>query len=436
MKTNRFSLFALILLVIVFAQLGNPTLSPVLHSESPTPTGTPSIPAATQTATTAPTPTVTPTPQAEYLFNREVFPSCMTSQVEDGFRSYSLGAKLDMEISTSEYEYIICDEREFSDFVMEADITLVDATPANVKTTFIFRHILVEEYEKDLEFGLTNGLANLFYYDSSQDDAWTTLIDYTPVPVFNETSSNHLKVMAIGDTYIFFVNGAFIGQVQDSHLSSGSVGVALTNWATEQTQHVVYENLALLDLSAPKLRYEETDFVSGGCFGEGSGDGYETFAENEQYHVNLTAGTYFVVPCQGAGLDALTDFILEMDVTPETSGYPGLAFRTNTDTGTMYIFQISPDGSAYLSYLPTYNDTPVTLVDWVPTGAAFPVGESVHLRIIAIGDSILIYANGYLAAQVQDASISSGGITLVANAQETDANFIFDNLKVINLVAP
>ena len=47
-----------------------------------------------------------------------------------------------------------------------------------------------------------------------------------------------------------------------------------------------------------------------------------------------------------------------------------------------------------------------------------------------------LYANGYLAAQVQDASVASGGIALVASAQGTDANFLFDNLKVINLVAP
>jgi hypothetical protein len=360
----------------------------------------------------------------------------MTSWITDGFRSYSLGGKLNMEISSSEYAYRICEEREFSDFVMEADITLVDATPANVKTGFIFRYTASDNEEKNIELELTDGYAILSYYDSSQDSPWTTLMDYTPVPVFNQDGSNRLKLVAVGDTLVIFVNGAFIGQVQDSHLSAGSVGVSLTNWATEQTQHVVYENFTLLDLSVPKLLYEETDFVDGGCFGEQSGDGFEASAQDGQYHINLAAGNELLAHCAGTGLETLTDFVLEADVIQQDAGNPGLAFRADADSGAMYIFQIDPAGYAILAYIPNATDSPKILMDWTPVDGIAAVGEVNHIKVIAIGETILVYVNDSLAAEVQDGSAAGGGIALRAQAFDSDFHAIFDHVKITSLVAP
>ncbi len=440
MKTDRsaiFSVFALMLLVILIANLGALDLSPFPASTPVPPTGTP-LPSATATPAYTPTltPTITPTPQAVFLFDRDSFPSCMKSQLYDGFRSYSLGGKLHMEISTSEYEYLLCEEREFSDIVMEADITLVDATPADVQTGFIFRYTESDYEEKFLEFGLTDGYAILSYYDSSQDNSWTTLMDYTPVPVFNQDSSNHLKLVAVGDTLVIFVNGAFIGQVQDSHLSAGSVGVSLTNWAPEQTQYVVYENMTLLDLSAPKLLYVETDFVNGGCFGEQSGDGFEAFAQDGQYHINLAADNDLLVPCEGAGLETLTDFVLEANVVQQDAGNPSLAFRTNADSGAMYVFQIDPAGYAILVYIPNATDSPKILMDWTPVEGVAAVGGVNHIKVIAAGETILIYVNDSRAAEVQDGSAAGGGIALRAQALDSDFHVIFDHVKITSLVAP
>jgi hypothetical protein len=64
------------------------------------------------------------------------------------------------------------------------------------------------------------------------------------------------------------------------------------------------------------------------------------------------------------------------------------------------------------------------------------LGEINHLKVIAVGDTILIYVNGSLVSQVQDANATSGGIALLTQALEADSQIIFDNLKITSLVAP
>jgi hypothetical protein len=215
------------------------------------------------------------------------------------------------------------------------------------------------------------------------------------------------------------------------------VGVSLSNYGSPSyNQHVVYENMRVTDLNSPDVTYEDSEFAGGGCFGENSGEGYQTSVQDGQYQIQVTAGNFFMAPCQGSGLDPLTDFILEADMLQQDAGYPGLAFRTDPASGAMYTFQIDPAGYASLFYFPNATEPATVLMDWASIKGIAPVGEVNHLKIIAAGETILIYVNGNLAAEVQDGSAAGGGIALLAQAPDADFHVIFDNVKITSLVVP
>lgn len=444
MKTDRsaiFSVFALMLFVILIANLGALDLSPVPATTPVPPTGTtlPTItatPASTPTLT--PTITPTPTPQAVFLFDRDNFPSCFTSRSDEGMRAYSLAGKLHLVISSAGYDYQICDEQVFSDFIYETDVTLVDTAPADAEFGLIARYNLRDDGSVQYyELNVWDGSANLYYLDTSADTPWTKLLDAVPVPVFNSSGSNHVKLIATGDTLAVFINDVFIGQTRAPDLASGYVGVSLSNYgSTSYDQHVIYENMRLHDLTWSAILYEDSEFSDGACFGEQRGDWFETSAQDGQYRIDLAADNYLMVPCEGAGLETLADFILEADVAQETAGISGLAFRTNTDTGAMYAFLMDPAGSVSLAFYPNSVDTPLILTDWASVAGISPLGEINHLKVIAVGDTFLIYVNGSLVSQVQDDGTTSGGIAFLAEASETDFQIILDNVKITSLVAP
>jgi hypothetical protein len=446
MKTDRyapFAVFALIVLVIIIAQISTLNLSPLPEFTSVPSTG---IPLSTATATREPistptlTPTIipTPTPQTVFLFDRDNFPSCFTSRGYDGMRAYSLAGKLHLAISSAGYDYQICDEQVFSNFIYETDVTLVDTAPADAEFGLIARYNMRDDGSVQYyELTVRDSSASLYYFDGSASDPWTKLLDAVPVPVFNPIGSNHIKLIATGDTLAFFINDVFIGQAQDQNLASGYVGVSLSNYgSTSYNQHVVYANMRVHDLTWSAILYEDSKFSDGGCFGERRGDMFDTSAQNGQYHINLAADNNLLVPCEGAGLDVLTDFVLEADIVQETAGKSGLAFRTNTDIGAMYAFLMDPAGYVSLAFYPNSVDAPVILTDLASVTGISAIGETNHLKVIAVGDTILIYINGSLVSQVQDAGASSGGIAFLAQASEADFQIIFDNVKITSLVAP
>ncbi len=444
MKTDRsaiFAGFALMLLLILIINLGALDLSPAPASTPVPPTGTP-LPSATATPAYTPTliPTIThtPTPQTVFLFDRDNFPSCFNSRTDVGMRAYFLAGKLHLIVSSAGYDRQVCEEQVFSDFVYEADVTLVDSAPADAEFGLIARYNLRDDGSLQYyELTVKGNSASLYYLDDSADPPWTILLDAVPVPVFNSSGPNHVKLIAIGDTMTFFINDVFIGQVQDPVLASGDVGVSLSNYgAASYNQHVIYENMRVQDLTRSAILYEDSEFSNGGCFGEQRADGSDAFAQDGQYHINLAAGNYLMVPCAGAGLETLTDFVLEADVVQQDAGSPGLAFRADADSGAMYAFQTDPAGYAALFYFPNATDFPTTLMDWTAVDGVAAVGEVNHIKIIAAGETILIYVNGSLVAQVQDGSAAGGGIALLAQALDSDFHVVFDQVKITSLVAP
>lgn len=448
MKTDRstiFAGFALMLLMILAVNLGKLDILSLSSAEVP-PAETPSS-TVTPESLQAVTPTLSPTPlpvqQDIFIFGSNSFPSCFTSRAYEGMRAYSLADKLHLMISSAVYDHQICTEQVFSNFIYEADVSLVDSAPADAEFGLILRYN-IDDASKDkplqqfYELTVRANTASLYYYDDNNDPVWTNLLDAVPVPVINASEPNHVKLIVTGDVLAVFINDVFIGQSTVSELTSGYVGVSLSNYGPTTTeQHVTYENIQVYDLDQSAIVYEDSAFADKSCFGQENGDWFETSIQDGQFLVSLDADNSLMVPCAAPELGTLSDFILDVDVTQKSPGMSGLAFRRNVDTNTMYTFLVDPNEYVSLSFYSDAIENPVILTNSASSVGVSPLDEANHLKVIASGDTFLAYVNNNLALEMQDDGAASGAIALIAQSSaESEFQTIFDNIKIISLVAP
>jgi hypothetical protein len=102
------------------------------------------------------------------------------------------------------------------------------------------------------------------------------------------------------------------------------------------------------------------------------------------------------------------------------------------DGKSMYLFAISSDGSYVVRML--RNEEWEYLAKWTQS-AALRQGKSVnHLRVECRGPRMQFWANGQLLVEVQDATLRSGNVGLLAAAfAEPGVVVHFDNLRIETL---
>lgn len=126
------------------------------------------------------------------------------------------------------------------------------------------------------------------------------------------------------------------------------------------------------------------------------------------------------------------DFSLEVDarrVEGPLDNELGVAVRIQPDGKNMYLFAISSDGSYVLRML--RNDEWQDLVKWT-VSPAVRQGKSInHLRVECRGPELRCWANGQLLAEVQDTTLRSGNVGLLAAAFDEPGVVVhFDNLRI------
>lgn len=158
-------------------------------------------------------------------------------------------------------------------------------------------------------------------------------------------------------------------------------------------------------------------------------------AENNQWYAPIIAGTAGVKAVVTAA--DFADFTYDADVTPASSGDTGLIFRVsrpslgdNAFDG--YYVGVSP-GSGQI----VLGKTSAADNSWTPLSHAnHPVqaGAPIHLRVIAQGAQIRVFANGSAAAvlEISDDSFSHGAIGVRRFATATTSiPASFTNLSVV-----
>jgi hypothetical protein len=152
------------------------------------------------------------------------------------------------------------------------------------------------------------------------------------------------------------------------------------------------------------------------------------FYKDGKYHIKVKNGglSYWSF----AGKD-LQDFVLEVNATQE--GGPddndfGVVTRY-ANPGNYSLFLISGDG--FYGFAKRENNQWAIPVKWTRSDALKQGNSTNTLRLAALGENLVLYANGEKLADFLDSSPRSGDIGFwVETFQEGNVGIAFDNLKV------
>jgi hypothetical protein len=190
-------------------------------------------------------------------------------------------------------------------------------------------------------------------------------------------------------------------------------------------------NFVATPTPVPVVLFELSDFTDTSCDVDSTTD-VERFVENGQ--INLRVLTPQYVAWTECASDEYADFVVEADATqvggPDANAY-GLIFRYGLDADEFYAFLISGDGLYALTVDGAKRDEAEFLVDWTESPAINKGAQTNHIKVIAIGPSIMYYVNGQLLGETQDARYSAGTVGFFAGSLEDGGvQASFDNLKI------
>ncbi len=174
------------------------------------------------------------------------------------------------------------------------------------------------------------------------------------------------------------------------------------------------------DFEDPNSGWEEGEYEGGSI---GYGDGY--------YYVTSTTegGTMW-----GAAFRHFTDMVIDVDATQvsapanDNNDY-GVICRLQPN-GDGYYFVISGDGY-YAIYRHTEEGRFEALVDFTPSDVIRKGNATNHIRAVCDGTHLMLFVNGELLAETDDATFAEGDVGLTATTYESAPTEIhFDNLVV------
>lgn len=211
-NTTRMYFFAAIMLIVTMACS---TVANLGATPTPVPTNTP-VPTST--------PIPSPTPSSSILFEDGEFTnSCKTGGTDDVDRLVENG-QFKMTIKTPNIvAWTDCTEEEFSDFVYEVDATQLGGPDNNIYGV-LFR------YDTNIKDFYVFAISGDGYYviavDGPNREEPNMLIEWQTSSAINlGNATNHIKIEAVGSRISYYVNDQFLGEIQDSSLSKGVIGV-------------------------------------------------------------------------------------------------------------------------------------------------------------------------------------------------------------------
>ncbi|MCG8347776.1 MAG: zinc-ribbon domain-containing protein [Chloroflexales bacterium] len=109
----------------------------------------------------------------------------------------------------------------------------------------------------------------------------------------------------------------------------------------------------------------------------------------------------------------------------------GLIFRYQ-DSQNFYLFSVANDGFYRLEILK--NDEWLTLIDWTPTDAIVPAGNSNTIRVETRGSRITLVVNDVWLEETVDSTFTDGAAALaVGTFEDGGATIQFDNLMITSI---
>ncbi len=139
-------------------------------------------------------------------------------------------------------QYATLDGRTFGDFALEVDATQ-RAGPAESSYGILFRIVDGQQFYR---FDITgNGLYMIERHNN--DGTWTRLVpDWTPTSAIVQglNQTNRLRVLAVGSSLTFYVNGILLTTISDATYTSGAIALDAGTFGGANMQ-VSFDNLAI-----------------------------------------------------------------------------------------------------------------------------------------------------------------------------------------------
>jgi hypothetical protein len=256
------------------------------------------------------------------------------------------------------------------------------------------------------------------------------LIGPTKTSAIKHGESNRLAVSAQGSHFVFLINDQIVGEVDDSRLSSGLVGLLIQLDAQNEAV-IEFDNF---ELRAPWPVVISDDFsanVNDWLIGK-SDDEYsvnELRIVNGKYRWELKAKQGFHYR-QWPRTGSVSDLSLSVDIRQVSGAYDAdyaLVFRDTDDE--FYAFSISNTG--YFSVQLFRNGVWTPLIDWTTTSTIRP-GDVNRLAVVAEGAHFVFFVNDQYVAEVDDDRLSSGMVGVAVDLFDPgdEAVFEFDNFEL------
>jgi len=131
------------------------------------------------------------------------------------------------------------------------------------------------------------------------------------------------------------------------------------------------------------------------------------------------------------------DFVLEFDATlVEGDAYNayGCLFRYQ---GQNNHYELDINGNGSFAIGKDVDNEWSQLVEWIPSTAIKPRGETNHIRLVAQGDTFMVYINDQWVHTFSDTTFASGDVAFVVTAyDDPPGRATFDNVVVWEIAAP
>lgn len=238
MKRSKLTLFSITALMT--AMLACSAVSNLLSTPTPLPTSTPratSTPAATATA-------------QGVLFEESTFDasSCLPTFTTDEINRRAENGAYFIDILVPGYiGWTYCEDKVFTDFVMEADIAQVSG-PNDSEYGVVFRYddTLKEFYA----FNISSDGYYSFTIDGTNFTEATYLIKWAKTDTVKQgLASNHVKVVATGGKFQFYVNDQLVAEAEDSTHAAGWVGFVAFTPKDGPAASFSFDNLVIRSVS-------------------------------------------------------------------------------------------------------------------------------------------------------------------------------------------
>ncbi len=130
---------------------------------------------------------------------------------------------------------------DFTDFILEVDATQVAGPDHNLYGIMLRYNDSAREYYYFAISG--DGNYTLVFDNLDAQEPTTKLIHWTPSSAIKTgASTNHIKIVAVGNTFELYVNDQLLDTIHDERISSGTVGFVVAT-SEEGGAHIKFDNI-------------------------------------------------------------------------------------------------------------------------------------------------------------------------------------------------